>query len=471
MLLPTPTLLVVLLSLAAPLIDAQSTEPKTASPNYKECKHGKDDPTCSPLVSDAEVSYIRDSHGRFKLLNQKHPELKKSRARFTTVTVTTTPTRTVPTLLDPTPPIKKEEMEMEDTGDQKITREEESVHPDYFSRGSGAQPYKKRSFLPYPLSSPPMGYFNFQSSDVDQDSVIPQFTVKAADDNEDDDIVLNSVPPQNIAPTSSPIYNDVGEGGESSMGNAKWGGFSSWGRPWRRTSSSDDITTTAKHIDDEGEAKLFRGWATKRQFSRETNNFVLPFSFSSFLPFPPSPAPPALLISPSAPVDIVPGSTSVGDVVGGTSVNESTGNAKWGGFRNWGRPWRRSASISTNDDDSKRANDDHDEEEQRYTTESTAGGRGAPPIKRDNGNESERGWWGFQASAPSPAPEPASAPPSEIVTPPTTDAPSTDTVGEDTGNAKWRNWGRPWKRTSQDDQVDQEGNEKWMGRGSGAPPF
>ncbi|KAK8865598.1 hypothetical protein IAR55_000742 [Kwoniella newhampshirensis] len=519
--LPASTLLFLLLSLASPLpAEARSTEPKTASPNYKECKHGHDDPKCSPLTSDAEVSYIRDSHGRFKLLNQKRPELehpsRSARPQYpsTTTSLAEWATHTVPAMVDPTSTTTlmansaiarrqsetmMDEGEHDGTGDGKFgggasswgrpfhrslsevdvenkreMTESTTVHTDSFQRGDGGPPFKRRSAeLPFPLS-PPCAFF-LSSAQGSQGTIVQPIKSQ----NEDTD---------SRAAESSPTTQQTEASGEDT-GNAKW--FGRWGRPWKR----------------------------------EDTTFTLPSFFPSYSPFISHPAEEDISATSTGSVaqneeiktiglsshplsltqeqDQIQRNPSSSLMVQSDSIQADVmGNAKWG-FGSYGRPFKRDdpstlrqkSNITADTSPSSQSEDDLRTTGPASDSDDTGNGKWfggwGRPWKRGFSRESTIFSLPFSLGSITSISLPSAAFTSIDDTP----GHSLDvhhneaTVDGSVGNAKWGfgHRGRPWarsiapplplprKRESQEEEEGQmeDGDQTFteQNTGRGAPPF
>ncbi|OCF56747.1 hypothetical protein L486_05601 [Kwoniella mangroviensis CBS 10435] len=325
---PTSALFILFFSLTS-VVEAKYHPPSTASPDYQKCKHGVDsDPSCIPIVSDDSVSNIRDSKGRFLLLNEKHPELKsyikqQTKSPYMTPTATITGDVVIPSTPQ-APALVAPELSTGTLAPTAMaTRDDNEGDMKFGGASSWGRPFLARSEEPEPgvdtkvMMKRDTNHFSLPS--------IPFL----ADGNENGlfDLGLTSSPPAQV---DSVINNDNPQAQAQAqpqvdlIGDLKFGYGGGWGRPWKRSPNPNPEPKDCLEETTIFSTATATATATITQVQFQT----------------------ATITTTSTPT------TST------TDVEDNTGNAKWGFGGGWGRPFVRSSSVFTQQISEEPSSDD-----------------------------------------------------------------------------------------------------------------
>ncbi|WVW80488.1 hypothetical protein I302_102471 [Kwoniella bestiolae CBS 10118] len=432
---PASTLFLLLFSLTS-LVDAKYRPPSTASPDYQKCKHGVDsDPSCIPTVSDESVSLIRDSKGRFLLLNEKHPELKshirqQTRSPYvaptSTIVVPTTPM--VPALVAPelstaasTPtslPLMKKDSLLDRSEDMDMVAQDEEGDRKFGGASSWARPFMARyESTDGPEQEEMVGDEKFAIAkpfrikrDTNHFSLpsIPFIGYGGGND-------FSSVPP--IGPDGAQdIVASISTSEEPGsmvdlIGNLKFGYGGGWGRPWRRSPAPAPAPKDCLEETTIISTATATATATATVIQIQTQTITA------------TPTPTTMAVD----------------------MDDNTGNAKFGYGGGYGRPWKRQDQPAESIQENGIEKPEEAEEDTGNVKFGYGGGWGRP-WKRQGGVD------GLS--------EPLRLP-----------AQGGD--GDQKGNMKFGyggGWGRPWKRQADEPSGDDTGNMKFgYGGGYGRP--
>ncbi|WVF70978.1 hypothetical protein IAT40_005774 [Kwoniella sp. CBS 6097] len=479
--LPSTTLFLVLFSLAsAGLGEAAYKPPTTFSPDYKQCKNGvQSDPSCVPVTSDDQVAYLRSTGRRFKLLNEKRPDLKTIHASASKAAAA--------------------------------------------AASATASASNTAQMMTPGLVRPELNYPNGDGSGNDNGKSAPSYVVIQQQQQQAQDMAGKKRDSDEgshqysyfIVPLPEPTTTTQDEGANSgyadsasdadSMGNRKYGfGSGGWGRPYIKRDTNDfafpaafsgigsywNANAPSFPFFEPGSSGSSLGSfdaATATATATDANDIAVPAS--------------AAADAAAAVVDS-PGLADMSSVTSAVSIQtqtqtqgqgqnqDSTGNAKWGfGSGGWGRPWRRDREVdgyAQDCVDSSSGENFQAQTQPQPQDQDDGSGMGADVIdlgqetgKEDTGNMKwgfGSGGWGrpFKRSiltsstrfqrrncAPLASENVGSTTQqsSETLLPQPIDAPSAptyviaspDSEGDQTGNMKWGfgsgGWGRPFARS------------------------
>ncbi|WWD05393.1 hypothetical protein V865_003469 [Kwoniella europaea PYCC6329] len=314
---PTSALFILLFSLTS-VVEAKYHPPSTASPDYQKCKHGVDsDPSCIPIVSDDSVSNIRDSKGRFLLLNEKHPELK-SYIKQQTKSPYMTPTATITSVVIPTTPQAPALVAPElSTGTlaptAMATRDDNEGDMKFGGASSWGKPFLVRS------NSNSKGENKIMLKRDTNHFSIPSIPFFGEGNGNRNGLFNLGLTPSQPGQVDSAVINDNAQAQAQAqpqvdlMGNLKFGYGGGWRRPWKRSPNPNPEPKDCLEETTIFSTATATATATITQVQIQT----------------------ATITTTSTPT------------ISTTDVEDSTGNAKWGFGGGWGRPFVRSSSGST----------------------------------------------------------------------------------------------------------------------------
>ncbi|OCF31860.1 hypothetical protein I317_02960 [Kwoniella heveanensis CBS 569] len=486
--LPSTTLFLVLFSLASaglseaassstsstPSPSASHKPPATYSPDYKQCKNGvKSDPSCVPVTSDEEVAYLRSTGRRFKLLNEKRPDLKP-------------------------------------------------IHASASRAAAAAASATAGSMVAPGLLRPELNYPNGDGSGNDNGKSAPSYVViqqRDQDLSREKDIDNQGWNQGEDAASSS---NDA-----DSIGNRKYGfGSGGWGRPYIKRDTNDFAFPAAFSGSSSSFANYWNWNSPSLGFTSgtgtgtpSTGTALDIVSTEAILPVAPT-AEAAVADTTADQTYAIASTPQLQDLPQSSSQNkDSTGNAKWGfGSGGWGRPWRRAPSASASPEDGSAldncdiASDDvivpiatsigtGKEDTGNMKWGFGSGGWGRPFRRADVAGEATRSCVPQVSTSTGALPVPAvdvqpysypavaAEQPSQPSTYDTTSPAATSQSVDDLGNKKWGfgsgGWGRPFARSAleydappappsqeENENADDMGNRKYgFGSGGWGRPF
>ncbi|WVQ96979.1 hypothetical protein IAU59_004088 [Kwoniella sp. CBS 9459] len=484
--LPSTTLFLVLISLvSAGLGEAASSTsykpPTTYSPDYKQCKNGvKSDPSCVPVMSDEEVAYLRSTGRRFKLLNEKRPDLKPFYASASRAAAAATATST-------------------GTGAQMVAPG--LVRPELnYPNGDGSGNDNGKSAPSYVVLQQDQIQNQNQNQDQSQNMVNRGF---GGDNDDAFDMVpehtfLDGTQQKHQVDKAAPeTETDTDTNTDAdSTGNRKYGfGSGGWGRPFLIKRDTNDFAFPSTAV--------FSSYGSGSGSGYHWNAPSFPsFGFTSLA----STAAPlsaadvavadsAVVLGNGGQAEIVTNtesdiaahsSTSVfTDAIAPQQGQDSIGNAKWGFGGGWGRPWRRDDFLS--DDCTGSPGSDASKEDMGNMKWGFGSGGWGRPFAKKSGTQTRRrrdcGSTIFD-SALQPAEDIAQ--PEILVdamveaqsSPAVAEAPtygyaaelsSPNAEGAGIGNMKWGfgsgGWGRPFARSAITNKEQEQEQDEYEGIG------